>query len=93
MLNIEQTADELRKVAAEVRENVYAREAIARGFTLLACMMKPCEGGCEDCGSTQAAAVIDPADNPEAGRDVGTVAAGVIATTGQAMADNTNTGV
>lgn len=98
MSKIEKTGAALRVLAEEVRQNVYAREAIAKALELIACAMSPCEG-CEDCGSTQQAAVIDPADNPEAGADVGTVAAGVIATTEQALAgeqleqgDNVNAG-
>lgn len=100
MSKIEKTSAELRVLAVEVRENVYAREAIAKALELIACAMSPCEA-CEDCGNGQAAAVIDPADNPEAGQDVGTAAAEVIATTEQALAgdatdaqgDNVNAGV
>lgn len=98
MSKIEKTGAALRVLAEEVRQNVYAREAIAKALDLIACAMSPCED-CEDCGSTQHDAVIDPADNPEAGTDVGTVAADVIATTEQTLAgeqieqgDNVNAG-
>lgn len=86
-MSIVDKSQQLRELATEVRNNVYAREAIAKGFELISCAMSPCEA-CEDCGNGQADAVIDPLDNPEAGQDVGTVAAEVIATTAQAVADD-----
>ena len=98
MSKIEEISTTLRALAVEVRDNVYAREAIAKGFELIACAMSPCSA-CEDCGNGQAAAVIDPADNPEAGQEVGSAASAVIATTaealanGQGEADNVNPGV
>lgn len=94
-------SQQLRELATEVRNNVYAREAIAKALDLIACAMIPCEG-CEDCGSTQPGAVIaentlHQADNPEAGQDVATAASEVIATTEQALvgdqAEDSNTGV
>lgn len=56
-------ADELRELAAVIRGNPNAREAIANGFELIAAAMEPCI----DCGSPELDDVIDQQDNPETG--------------------------
>lgn len=91
-MSIVDKSQQLRDLASTIRSNVLARDAIADAFELIADAM---DGRCEDCGSTQAGAVIDPADNPEAGQDVDANGAAVIATTVQALAgeDNLNTGL
>lgn len=65
---IETASDKLRLLAAEVRANPYAREAIASGFELMADQLEPCQ----DCASqAQAgdavAGVIAHDDNPATG--------------------------
>lgn len=85
-------ADQVREHADYISNNPNNAHAVAAALHLIADAM---DGKCEDCGSRQASAVIDPADNPEAGKDVGATAAAVIATTEQAMAgdaENVNAG-
>lgn len=73
-------ADQVREHAEYIRNYPNNAHAVAAALDLIAEAM---DGECEDCGSAQASAVIDPADNPEAGQDVGTVAGD---------ADNVNAG-
>lgn len=63
------TAEQLRTIAATIRNNPTAREAISEGFDLIAAAMEPCI----DC--QREPATLDPADMPDAGMDNATAAA------------------
>lgn len=61
--------EQFRKIAADIRSNPHARDAIADGFDLIAEIMEPCI----DCGAPLPAVdelpspVIDPRDLPDVG--------------------------